>query len=405
MAQKSALDFNAVMGRVRSILAKDVVTTIVGSEMVGPIVRLYDGVSFEPLGEWVGCSSISVAYDEHGPASADIALPRNSTYLQAANICPHGLGVVVEIDARNLGTDVNGRTISIPDVWLGRVSTVQASSQGATATVTCDGPSAWLDGLTVARQGRTREPAGAIARRLVDQYPASRISMGGLCYYGPGSDTDLGGDSLLGTLTALADNRGETFTLTAVPCEARLLLDWLHPLHSEDRSAAVQLIAGTNCEWDATFALAQTASELMAVGESYDAGSSTVASHVAAPTMAHLGRRAALTAELSSAAALATLEGGDLVIRPDIPTRAELALTLAANLRRMLVPPLLLQVTVTDPALWASLAPGVLVGVDIADPLGVYDGGAVGRVLDRAFDLSPSLACNVGLELWRTANE
>jgi len=370
-----------------------------------PIVRIYDGVSFEPMGEWIGCGSISVAYDEHGPASADISLPRTSTYLQAANVAPHGIGVIVEIDARVLGTDVNSRTISVPDVWLGRVSTIQASSQGATCTVSCSGPAAWLDRLTVARQGRTREPAGAIAKRLVDQYPGSRVSMGGTCYYGPGSDADIGGASFLATLTTLADNRGETFRLTAVPAEARLLLDWLHPLQSEDRTGDLTLVQGQNCEWDCTYSLDQTAADLMAVGESYAAGSSAMVSHVAAPVATYLGRQAALQAELSSSVALAIAEGGDLVIRPDITTRAELELMLAARLRQTMVPPLLLQVTVTDAALWQYLAPGCLVSVDISDPLGVYDGGAVGRVLDRAFDVSPSLACTIGLELWRTADE
>lgn len=367
------------------------------------IIRAYHGVSFEPLGEWTGCTAVSIAYDENGPASADITLPRNSMHLRAKNIAPGGIGVILEIDARDIGADASSRAIGIPDVWLGRASTVSASSQGGTCTVGCVGPSSWLDKMTIARQS-TRESAGAIAKRLLEQYPGGRVSAGAM-YYGPGGDAALGGGSLWSVLSGLANDRGETFTLTAVPGQARLVLNWKHPLQSDDRTGSVTLIEGTNAEWDTTYQLDMTVPELLGVAESFEAGPGAVAASVSAPAGARFGRHSALTAVLSSSAARATIEGGESIIRPDIPTRAELELVLGARLRELLVPSLLLQVTVTDPALWRHLSPGILVGVDVVDPLWVYNGGAVGRVLDRAFDLMPALGCTIGLELWRTADE
>jgi len=373
--------------------------------MTQPVVRIYHGLSFEPLGEWAGIGAVSIAYDEHGPASADITLARNSAYLLADAIAPGGIGVVVEIDARDLGVDIESRAIGIPDVWLGRVQTLPASSRGATCTVALGGPSTWLERITVARQAASTESAGSIARRLVEQYPIGRVSPGPVTYRGPGGEMDVGGQALWSALTSMADDRGETFTLTAVPGEARMLLDWRHPLQSEDRTASVVLIEGSNIEWDTTFQLDTMASDLIGVAESFAAGPGAVAASVSAPASARFGRLAALTAVLGSSAARAVVEGGEAIIRPDIPTRAELELVLAAKLRTMMVPPILLQATVTDPAMWRHLEPGVLVTTYITDPMGLFTGGAVARVLDRAFDVWPTLACTVGLELWRMAGE
>jgi len=370
-----------------------------------PVVRVYHGVSFEPLGEWAGIGSVSIAYDEHGPASADITLPRDSVYLRADAIAPGGMGVVIEIDARDLGTDVNGSAIGVPDVWLGRVQTLPASSRGATCTVALGGPSTWLERITVARQAVSTEPAGSIARRLIEQYPIGRVSPGPVTYRGPGGEMGVGGQSLWSALASMADDRGETFTLTALPGEARLLLDWRHPLQSEDRTASVVLIEGTNIEWDTTFQLDATASDLLGVAESFAAGPSAVAAMVSAPSAARFGRLAALSATLGSSAARAVVEGGEAIIRPDIPTRAELELVLGAALRQLLVPPILLQATVTDPAIWRHLTPGALVTTYIHDPLQLFAGGAVARVLDRAYDVWPTLACTVGLELWKVSDE
>lgn len=404
MTQLSTLGFHGVIDRVRSILAKDAaVTAATGSTLRVPTIRTYD-YGGAPLGEWYDVTSVSVAFDEHGPATADIILPRGSDHLTLDAIMPGGIGAYIEIDCRDLGSDVDSDTIGIPDVWLGRLSTVTASSQGATCTVSAAGPHAWLDRITVARQARTVEPAGSIATRIVEEHPEGLVTMGPLVYRGPGGDADVGGGDLWGALVALANGRNEGFVLHTVPGDCRLLLNWSHPLGAEDRSGSVTLVEGVNCEWDTSYKLDWTASELLGIAESFEAGPGQVALSMTAPPQARIGKHAALTAALSSSVGRAIVEGGDTIIRPDIPTRAELERTLDAELRQMLVPPVYLQVTITDPSLWASLTGGVLVGCDIDDPLALFSDGAVGRILDRSYDVYPTLAMTASVELWRTAD-
>jgi len=81
------------------------------------------------------------------------------------------------------------------------------------------------------------------------------------------------------------------------------------------------------------------------------------------------------------------------------PTRAELEAALATELRRYLVPPIVLQVTLTSPALWRAIRAGDLVRTQIDDPLGLF-ADAVGRVLDRSYQVTPPLEARLSLELW-----
>lgn len=364
-----------------------------------PRILVYDGTSTAPLGEWTGLSSVSVAFSDSAPDTAEIVLPRNGTHLLASSIMPSGTGVYVEIDSRDLGTDEYSATVGTPDVWWGRVQQVSASSRGATCSVSCGGPSSWLDGITVAMQRGSTEPAVAIARRILDQYPRARLTLGPIRHEGASIPTDFGGQSLQAVLDALAETRGEEYAIDAVVGECRGIVSWRTPLAARDRTADIVLAEGVNCEWDTAYQLDTATSELAGIASSLIAGQKVVGASVTAPAGPMVGRHAALTAVLASPIARDTVDGTQTVVRPDIPTRDELAYMLDVELRRTLVPPIMLQVTLTDPSLWASIRSGDLVRTQIDDPLGLFT-DAVGRVLDRSYSLTPPLSATMTVELW-----
>lgn len=358
-----------------------------------PIVRAYDGISAAPLGEITGLGEVEIAFDLTGPAEATVNLPRNSSHLAAAQLFPGGRGVYYEIDARGMG---------VPEVWLGRVLNPQASSRRPTCTLRCGGPDSWLDQETVGGYRRITGAAADIMRAVLESHPTPLRVRSGRLDRGAAAEIQAGGQTVWGLAKSLADDRGESFCLTAVPGQVTFVMDW----HTapDRRSLDIELREGINCEWDLAYDLNPPLADLIALGDSYGQSRGVTTSATApAPSIPFLGRRAAASAVLAApiSAVVRGVTAGVMVIRPDLLNRAALEAAAEAVLRRHLTPVLAATVEITDRGLW-GIKPGDVVPTRWpSEPTGIWS-SAYGLVRTTSYQLAPSPAMRLSIDLWAT---
>jgi len=213
-------------------------------------------------------------------------------------------------------------------------------------------------------------------------------------------DRDKDGGPLWGLMESLAGDRGEEFYLTASPGRVRWRLDWRSPLGARDLTDSVTLAEGLNCEVEPAYALNRPIEELVAMGNAWGAGKQAAAMRITARGGAVMGRRAALSAVLQTAAVQALSGGPSTVSRPDLPTRAAAELAARSRLRELMVPVVAAAVEVTDPALFAKVRPGDLVLCRWPfEMTGLYT-RAVARIRTATYSVTAPWRCSLSVELW-----
>ena len=339
---------------------------------------------------------MDISFDRFGPTSAQITLRRGTADAHHSTLLPGGDGAILEVDARTLG---------VPDVWLGQVEScdetvTHAAAEGA-FPVSVAGPFAWLDDIGIHAFPDRATTAGALVSEIVGAHTGPHRLRLGTIHSGAAVPYSAGGQSIGGLLKDLAGITWEYPYLSALPGEARLRLDWLHPLGVPDARGAVTLLPGRNCtEVKLTSKLRRTAAEVVALGQSYVQGVGPASIAMRAPAGVIVGRRAALT--MSTYAAVAgQLAGGPVTIRQDLPALGAIEQEAASQLRRSV--PIMPggSATITDSALFHAMRPNTIVSAVFADGLGLWGRCAVQiRTVTWSLDMDHVRKCSISVDLW-----
>ena len=342
---------------------------------------------------------MDISFDRFGPTQASITLRRGSADAHHGTLLPGGDGALLEVDARSLG---------VPDVWLGQCESTDedlthAAAEGA-CPVSVAGPWAWLDDIGIADYPVRSAPAGALVAEIIGGHTGPHRLRLGTVHTGAAIEYSASGQSIGGMLKDLAGITWESPLLTALPGQARLQLDWCHPLAVPDARGAVTLLPGRNCtEVKLTTKLRRTAAEVVGVAQSYVQGAGPQTIAMRGPAGAVVGRRAALT--MSTFAGVAgPLAGGPVVLRQDLPALSTIEQAAATELRRHV--PIMPggSATITDSDLFPAMRPSAILSAVFADGLGLWGRCAVQiRTATWTLDRDHVRKCSVAFDLWDQA--
>jgi hypothetical protein len=377
-----------------------------------PVIRVFNGNAALPL---TGYGEVEVAFGQHGPDQARITVPRLvggavNPLLRAGSLFPQGEGVLVEIDARALGTNEASATVGVPDVWLGRVTDPDVGD-GTTAEVelALNGPMTDLGETTIpVRAAAMSGPAGVIAAELVRSHPVDVGVDVGTVHRGRYLSSAVDGRTLGDALEGLAADSGEDFMLVALPGLARWRLDWTDALAPTDYTGAAGGPAVTivddghrqNARVSLTYGFTRSRSDIVVAGAGWDYGGPLAVR--AQTATAVLGRRAALDALVSTSVVQSLGGGNSAGYRPDVATVPMLEAAAAAQLRRMMRPVLPFQAEVLDTGMWPYMRPLALVLVRLADEVTGLYANAIAQIRTATFSVTAPYGCTISGELWST---
>lgn len=391
------------LGALATSGAAGVLPNLVGAVPTGLTIRTYDGASGAFIAEWTDVTDCDITFGENGPEQASIGLPKTADdgslnpALDYRRTMPGMRGVLVEVDARGLDVAAG---VGVPDVWLGRATSMPRGSDKPVVSVSCQGPHSWLDRETVPARLPFRGVAGRVFRTLIAEHPNALHLIPGDADDGPAVEVTLAGGSLWEAIGSLEEMTLGRAVFTAVPGAAALVADWRDQLAARDDVAdRVVLVEGVNCEWDADCDLDAPLDTIAVAGRSF--GDATIDGVVTAraPAGPVLGRLAALTAAVSSPVASTLAGQGGAQVRPDLGAASSLYSQADAALRGQLAPPQVASVTVTDESLWLKLRVNKIVETRFNDPLGIF-AHALAEIKQITWGLAPERKCSLGVELW-----
>lgn len=376
-----------------------------------PIIRTYTGNGASAY--WTGFGAVEIAYDRHGPATAQVTIPRlvagaTNPLLKAGSLFPQGEPVLLEIDARALGTNEASKTVAVPDLWLGRVTDPEAGdSASSDATISAGGPRTdlaehSLPVHSVAPSG----PAGALAAELIRSYPVDLRVDVGTVHRGRPITSPHNGATVVEALDSLAESAAEEYTLVPLPGVARWRMDWTDGLAPPDLTGASGGPAVTlvddglrqNARVELAYGFVRSRNELVVAGGAWAHGGLMVVRAAASGPV--LGRKAALETLIATTAVQRHADGAADAYRPDLTTLPMLEAQTVAALRRQLRPALAFQADILDTGLWRYMRPLNLVLVRLpGEVTGLYT-EAVAQIRTATFAVTPPLGCTISGELW-----
>ena len=354
-----------------------------------PTLRTFgpDGRFLASLTEWDG---LELAWSLRGPTDAQVSMGVAAIRDQREAIRSDNVGAYVVADASDVG---------VMEPWVGRLASVPGSSSSAVGTLIMKGPEAWLDRSTVAAHRHASGTAVGILSDVVQAHPVDlRLVMGQPRYRGVAGPVDLTGQTVHSLMDELEALRGCQVRLRG-RADATLEVEVHDPASALDLSAVVTLSEGRNAEFDFEHDLISATADYIGVADSLARPGGVVSATARAPGVV-LGQSAAHAAVITSATGLGLVGQGGAFVAPEVPNAPMMEAALEARLRRTMVLPTLAQVKVTDTDLWASLWPGIVVGVRApSDPLGDFD-RALGLIEQITFRATPPYECNLALTLW-----
>ncbi len=373
--------------------------TVVSPDVTVPAGRRIRVWSFETGDhiadlEGVG-ADLQIGFDIFGPAAASFTVPYGM--ITRSLLEPGGVAALVEVDYRELG---------VPEVWLGAVTGVGVASGRGARRVSLEGPASWLDSESaiVPARERVNAPAGQILGRAVRTHPIDLkvdvpADMGGSAAL---AGFELAGQSVWGLASELATITGDEPRFTARPGAGRLALSWESAFAPMDLSPVCTLTEKV-CTWTYEAAV-QTREAMQVAGASWDVGARARGVAVRSETGRVLGRRAALAAVVSEAAALSLVGAAGTEVDVTSASAVVLRARITTELRRWITPrfPIVIRIpwdTRDGRELWPLCTVGALLRVRFDDDYGPF-GDAIVRIQTAAFQLGSGRVAELGCELW-----
>jgi hypothetical protein len=186
------------------------------------------------------------------------------------------------------------------------------------------------------------------------------------------SKEDLAGRNVWETIEYLRDTRGEWPHLIAQHGTPEYVLEWRHPLSGNDLTGDVILEHGNNSEWEAVPDIEGKIDSLLLVANSWGIGNRHSASVATLNPARAFGRKAALTAVMSSAYIRELSGESQTTIDLGQDSKDGARIALESQLRRLVNSALPCKIEITDTDLWPKLRPGTIVSGRWKDPHGLF---------------------------------
>lgn len=190
---------------------------------------------------------------------------------------------------------------------------------------------------------------------------------------GAGVPDNLSGQSHWEAMTGLAERRSEWFYMTGVWGTPEIELNWWSGLSGNNLAGVLVLENGVNSTWDAVPDIEGKIDALLLLAESWNLGNRHSGSSARISPARAFGRKAALTAVVSSQKVRAVSGAMQTDARMSVQSRDAAAVAVEASLRQLCNSSIPVQFSVDDPSLWPMIRPGVIASGRWADPHGIFE--------------------------------